>query len=36
MSDIYFFEEYFGEIRGSAGIELVPDISIAVDKRFYK
>ena len=31
-----FFEEYFGEITGSAGVNLVPNISIAVDKRFIK
>ncbi|MBV68784.1 MAG: hypothetical protein CMJ08_03170 [Pelagibacterales bacterium] len=31
-----FFEEYSGEIKGSAGVNLVPNISIAVDKRFIK
>ena len=37
MNDRYiFFEEYFGGIRGSAGVELVPNVSIAVDKRFIK
>ena len=37
MNDRYiFFEEYFGRIRGSAGVDLVPNISIAVDKRFIK
>ena len=35
MNERYiYFEEYDGEIRGSAGIELVPNISIAVDKNF--
>ena len=37
MNDRYiFFEEYFGGIRGSAGVDLVPNVSIAVDKRFIK
>ena len=31
-----FFEEYSGNIKGSSGIDLVPNISIAVDKRFIK
>ena len=31
-----FFEEYSGEIKGSAGVALVPNVSIAVDKRFIK
>ena len=37
MNERYiYFEEYDGGIRGSAGIELVPDVSVAVDKRFIK
>ena len=36
MNERYiFFEEYKGEIKGSARV-LVPNISIAVDKRFIK
>ena len=31
-----YFEEYKGEIKGSARVSLVPNISIAVDKRFIK
>ena len=37
MNERYiFFEEYSGDIKGSAGVNLVPNISIAVDKRFIK
>ena len=37
MNERYiFFEEYKGEIEGSAKVPLVPNISIAVDKRFIK
>ena len=37
MNERYiFFEEYKGEIKGSAKVPLVPNISIAVDKRFIK
>ena len=31
-----FFEEYSGSIKGSSGMELVPYISVATDKRFIK
>ena len=31
-----FFEEYSGNIKGSSGIRLVPNISVAADKRFIK
>ena len=35
MNERYiFFEEYLGKIKGSGGINLVPEISVAVDKRF--
>jgi len=30
-----FFKEYTGEIKGSAGIDLKPLVSIAVDKRYH-
>ena len=30
-----FFEEYKGEIKGSAGVDLQPMISIAVDTRYH-
>ena len=30
-----FFEEYVGEIKGSAGIDLQPMISIAVDTNYH-
>ena len=30
-----FFEEYEGEIKGSAGVNLQPMISIAVDTRYH-
>ena len=37
MNERYiFFEEYKGKIKGSARVSLVPNISIAVDKRFIK
>ena len=37
MNDRYiYFEEYSGNIKGSSGLELVPNISLAVDKRFIK
>jgi len=37
MNERYiFFEEYTGEIKGSAKVDLVPNVSIAVDKRFIK
>ena len=36
MNDRYiYFEEYSGNIKGSSGLELVPNISLA-DKRFIK
>ena len=31
-----FFEKYSGNIKGSSGMELVPYISVATDKRFIK
>ena len=31
-----FFEKYSGNIKGSSGMDLVPNISVAVDKRFIK
>ena len=35
MNERYiFFEEYQGKVKGSGGIDLVPGVSIAVDKRF--
>ena len=30
-----FFEEYVGEIKGSAGVDLQPMISIAVDPSYH-
>ena len=30
-----FFEEYVGEIKGSAGVDLQPMISIAVDNSYH-
>ncbi len=30
-----FFEEYVGEIKGSAGVDLQPMISIAVDTSYH-
>ena len=30
-----FFEEYIGEIKGSAGVDLQPMISIAVDIKYH-
>ena len=37
MNDRYiYFEEYSGNIKGSSGLELVPNVSLAVDKRFIK
>ena len=37
MNERYiFFEKYSGNIKGSSGINLVPNISIATDKRFIK
>ena len=30
-----FFEEYTGEIKGSAGVDLQPMISIAIDTKYH-
>ena len=37
MNERYiFFEEYKGKIRGSGGVDLVSNVSVAVDKRYFK
>tara|TARA_S200000501_G_scaffold348137_1_gene363083 strand:- start:877 stop:1638 length:762 start_codon:yes stop_codon:yes gene_type:complete len=37
MNERYiFFEEYIGNTKGGSGINLVPDVSVAIDKRFIK
>ena len=30
-----YFEEYRGEVKGSAGIKLEPMVSVAVDRDYY-